>query len=152
MRNFSILFVLLFLCGCGGDGVQVRGTVSFDDGTPLTRGTVRFIGEKTQASGVIKENGTYVLGETKSGGGIKPGQYAVVVTATFGGGREPIINLVDLKFSRPDTSELTCEVTKKMTYAITVTKPPATSPAPVAKPPSAAPKPPPGVVPRIPAR
>jgi len=125
MKNLSILLVLLFLCGCGGDHVQVTGTVKFADGSPLTLGTVKFIGDMTQATGKIKD-GTYVLGELKPGDGIKPGQYKVVVAgASTGGGTSgtPVIYLIDLKFEEAPTSGLTCEVKGRMKYDIKVEPP-----------------------------
>ena len=124
MKKLSILLVLLFLCGCGG-GAAVKGTVKFDDGTPLTQGTVKFIGDATQAIGPIKSDGTYRLGETKAGDGVTPGRYKVVVDATTGGGSDgkPLTHLVDPKFAEASTSDLACEVKGGMTYDITVTKP-----------------------------
>ena len=142
MKNYSYLLLLLFVCGCG-DGVQVKGTVKFDDGQLLTVGFVNFTSETTEAVGAIKANGTYVLGRTKPGDGVTPGHYKVAVvgaminngfvpatavsSAPTGGGppRAPLppTYLIDRKFEHPSTSGLTCEVKGAMTYDIIVTKP-----------------------------
>jgi hypothetical protein len=127
MKNISIIFlILLFLCGCSGGNVSVKGTVKFDDGSPLTRGTIRFIGDKTQANAVIGAHGTYVLGGAKPGDGIASGVYAVTVSARTGGGSDgrPLVYFVDPKFENASTSGLTCEVKgRRMTHDIIVTKP-----------------------------
>jgi len=143
MKNYSILILLLFVCGCGSGGATVKGTVKFDDGTPLTTGYVKFIGNATEASGAIKTDGTYVLGELKAGDGVKPGHYKVVVVGAMiippapasqtspskspARGElppaPPPTYLIDRKFETPATSGLTCEVKGAMTYDITVTKP-----------------------------
>ena len=124
-HNLIFLFLLLaVLCGCS-DRVKVKGTVTYDTGEPVTMGMVKFVGEKTQATGSIQKNGTYVLGEIKPRDGVKPGTYGVTVYSKEGGGsdRSPIKYFVDAKFENPATSGLTCEVKKKTTYDIVVTKP-----------------------------
>ena len=144
MKNYSILILLLFVCGCGNGSATVKGTVKFDDGTPLTVGYVKFIGGTTEASGAIKTDGTYVLGELKAGDGVKPGHYKVVVVGAMIIPPTPVSQtppstsprvspppvsvppptyLIDRKYETPATSGLTCEVKGGMTYNITVTKP-----------------------------
>ena len=128
MKYLSLLSMLFFvaLCGCGG-GAVVKGTVKFDDGTPLTQGGVVFVGTATQAGGTIQSDGSYFLYESKPGDGVTPGSYRVTVTAQTGGGSDgqPIVDLVDPKFSNANTSGLTCDVKGTTTFDITVTKPPA---------------------------
>ena len=127
MKHYLILLALLLpiLSGCS-DRVKVRGTVTFEeDGSPLTIGTVKFVGEKTQATGHVQKNGTYSLGEIKPGDGVVPGTYKVGVYAQTGGGSDyaPLTYHVARKLQDPETSGLTCEVKKGMTFDITVTKP-----------------------------
>jgi len=134
-----LLILLLFACGCGDGSVKVKGTVKFDDGTPLTAGFVKFIGDTTEASGAVQSNGTYTLGA------LQPGHYKVVVIGAWIRNEaaspavspsptsppfaaqappEPTITyLIDHKFEQPSTSGLTCEVKGAMTYDIAVTKP-----------------------------
>ncbi|MDR2756512.1 MAG: carboxypeptidase-like regulatory domain-containing protein [Planctomycetaceae bacterium] len=127
MKNYFILFVFLlpFIFGCGANHLKVKGTVKFDDGTPLTSGGVTFTNLPYQASGVIKSNGSYELYEQKLGDGVRPGTYQVTVSATTGGGSDgiPFVYLVDPKFENPSTSGLTCEVKGNTVFNITVTKP-----------------------------
>ncbi len=122
--SIGLVLVFVFLCGCGG-GATVKGKVTFEDGSPLTQGAVKFVTETTEATGDIKSNGTYTLFENKPGDGITPGKYAVTVTAVTGGGSDgaPVVNLVDSKFANPATSGLSCEVKGSMTYDIKVSKP-----------------------------
>ena len=125
MKDISLFFValLLSLTGCGNP--SVKGTVKFDDGTPLTTGGVCFIAGSNTATGAIKSDGSYVLSESRAGDGVKPGHYKVTVSAQTGGGSdgEPLVHLVDPKFGDPGTSGLTCEVKGSTTYNIAVTKP-----------------------------
>ena len=103
----------------------MKGTVKFDDGTPLSEGCVVFVGDKTQAIGNIKSDGSYTMYETKPGDGVTPGSYRVTVTAQTGGSSdgEPLVDLVDPKFASSGTSGLSCDVNGATTYDITVTKP-----------------------------
>lgn len=124
MKYASLFLVLVFCFGCSG-GTAVKGTVKFDDGSPLTEGMVKFVSDKTQAVGVVKPDGSYVMYENKPGDGVTPGSYVVTVTAQTGGGSDgpPVVNLVDPKFSDPNTSGLSCDVKGATTYDIKVTKP-----------------------------
>ena len=125
MKYVFLFFValLLFLTGCGDP--QVKGTVTFDDGTPLTTGGVMFVDGSYTATGAIKPDGSYVLSSLTLGDGVKSGNYKVTVSAQTGGGIDegPVVNLVDVKFADPATSGLTCDVKGATTYNITVTKP-----------------------------
>jgi hypothetical protein len=124
MKRYYFFFVIIFLiCGCGQP--KVTGTVKFDDGTPLTSGNVMFINSPYQATGTIKSNGSYELFELKPGGGVRPGNYQVTVSAATGGGSDgvPLVQLIDTKFGSPSTSGLTCEVKGSTVFDITVTKP-----------------------------
>lgn len=127
MKNIStFLLMTLFLCGCGGSGnVSVKGTIKFDDGTPLTQGTIMFSNDTTQANAVIGSNGAYALGGAKAGDGIAPGQYGVTIVARTGGGSDgrPLVYFIDPKYENAATSGLTCEVKGRMIHDITVTTP-----------------------------
>jgi hypothetical protein len=125
-RSFALLlFCTCFLLGCGGGKVSVGGKVTFPDGSPLTVGAVIFESGDYQVFGDIDATGTYTLGETTPGSGIKPGEYKVRVMATSGGGSdgEPLVDHIDPKYANATTSELTCTVKGKTVYDISVEKP-----------------------------
>ena len=108
---WSVLFVL-FLSGCGKN-MPLSGKITFDDGTPLTSGTIVFQCDKTLSRGIIQEDGTYVVGTEKSRNGIPKGkEFSVSITGAY----EPLppdagmvvpVPLVDPKYNTPETSGLT---------------------------------------------
>ena len=111
-RIYTFIFVVFLATGCGSGNVGLRGTVTFsDDGSPLTVGTVGFLKDGKIARGTIKKDGTYIVGFEKETDGLPPGQYNVVITgAEIPIGENLREQLIDKKYSNPDTSELTLEV------------------------------------------
>jgi hypothetical protein len=117
----SILLILLPLCGGCGPNVGLGGKVTFsDDGSPLAVGSVVFLKGSLISRGDLQPNGTYVVGSLSDKDGLPPGTYMVYVS-----GAEKIIippgkteddayrePLIDSKFTQPETSGLTLEVTK----------------------------------------
>ena len=86
IRQFIFPFVLLGViafAGCGG-GVQLHGTVTFDDGSPVDTGTVCFVssGSSGMARGDLQSDGTYILSTNKPGDGVLPGTYNVYLINT----------------------------------------------------------------------
>jgi hypothetical protein len=79
----ALALLALGPAGCGASMYPVRGTVTLDDGTPLTRGLVVF--ERTEggppvtARGEVRPDGTYNLSTAKPGDGVPPGRYKVLV-------------------------------------------------------------------------
>lgn len=77
------LLVALAAVGCGERLYTVRGTVTLDDGTPLTRGMVVFErqeGEKAvMARGAVQTDGRYELSTHREGDGVPPGKYRVQI-------------------------------------------------------------------------
>ena len=148
IKRRSIVFLVLFgiaaVCfsGCGG-GSRVTGQVNFDDGTPLTVGEVIFESATIQARGPIDSSGKFVMGMIKEGDGVSKGHYRVYIGGAakptgkqllYYPGGEPIPtdqprtypemrSLIDLKYTTPATSELTCDVKGSMKLDITVSKP-----------------------------
>ena len=139
MRYF-VLFLLsgcvLFVAGCGQP--KVTGTVTYTDGTPLERGTVNFQTATHAAMGAIGENGRYTIGGVKAGDGVPSGTYKVFITGAMGidtsnvqtlqfgqgpGTTAPIIQLIDRRYERPETSGLTCDVKKSTVFNIEVKRP-----------------------------
>jgi hypothetical protein len=84
-RQRSVVVLALLAAGCGGDKHPLRGTVTFDDGTPITRGLVVFErtggGPPITARGEIKPDGSYELSTDKPGDGVPAGTYRVLVNA-----------------------------------------------------------------------
>ena len=118
-QNLLLLCLcVLLLQGCGNQ-VSVKGRVTFPDGKPLTRGEVRFQTPSFVATGDIQPDGTYVLGSRGANDGIPKGTYTVTVSAYEDAGStagmsaedaKPANPLIDLKYSSPTTSQLSCDV------------------------------------------
>jgi hypothetical protein len=84
-RCLAAAAVLFTLTGCGDRLYPVRGTVTLDDGTPVTKGMIiceRYEGgPPVSAQGAIQPDGTYRLGTAKPGDGLPPGKYRVLINA-----------------------------------------------------------------------
>src|SRR5688572_23532437 len=83
-RRLLLIAVLFGLAGCDGSARlhPVRGTVTLEDGTPLTKGMVIFesidaAAVPVTARGEIKSDGTYQLGTHQTGDGAPAGKYRV---------------------------------------------------------------------------
>jgi hypothetical protein len=80
----AALLLVLGVLGCGGRPYPVRGTVTLEDGTPVTAGMVSFETKDAEkpvtARGEIKPDGSYELSTYKAGDGALPGVYRVAVT------------------------------------------------------------------------
>lgn len=122
-------------CGSGGPGTYpVSGRVTFADGSPLTKGVVVFASPSGNARGSLDEEGRYVLGTVTTTDGAAAGSYRIFLAGPIfedskGNATEYSENLeqsealVDVKFSDPTNSGLTCEVTGRTTFDFTVSKP-----------------------------
>jgi hypothetical protein len=82
LRVGVILLILLAVGGCGTPLYPVRGTVTFEDGTPVSSGGM-VIFEKEEgnrivmARGAIQANGSYQLSTYKPEDGAPAGKYRV---------------------------------------------------------------------------
>ena len=152
LAGFSLVCSVIVLAGCGSGGskdtYKVTGTVKFTDGSPLTQGMVVFASPEGTTQGEIQADGSYSLGTYDVSDGAPAGSYKVFlagpIVGSDGGSEaesEPEASdgeevemydegmtesgeaLVHQKFSAPATSELTCEVSGKTTFDITVEKP-----------------------------
>ena len=113
---FVLALAVAVFAGCGG-GVQLRGTVTFDDGTPLEFGTVCFVSGSTMSRGDIGVGGVYHVSTSNPGDGIPPGTYTVylintetteeVPTGRDGEFTDRTVRAVASKFTSPTTSGLT---------------------------------------------
>ena len=74
---------LLLLTGCHqSDIAKVKGTVTYNDGSPVTHGCVTFDSGSEKAFGMLNEKGQYAVGRIKDGDGIPFGVYQVWLTNT----------------------------------------------------------------------
>lgn len=131
MKNITLVLLaftfLAFAVGCGSK-ITVDGFVRFEDGTPLTTGTVYFESATTTARGQLNAEGRYVLESSGTKDGIPLGNYKVYILGATDSGYDANSQwiakaLIDEKFQSAATSGLVCDVTKKMTFDITVTPP-----------------------------
>ncbi|MDR2706653.1 MAG: hypothetical protein LBC02_12810 [Planctomycetaceae bacterium] len=134
---FVIPLMIIVSSGCNGQ-IDVYGTVSFPDGTPVKKGSVFFQNKEVLAQGEIQPNGSYQLGMTKPHDGVLPGEYTVYISGAVDVELPPprenkndpvqdpkVTPLIHQKFMSPQTSGLSCEVVKgmKLPYNITVEYP-----------------------------
>ena len=79
----ALCFPLLFI-GCS-DNVQIRGTVTFTDGTPLTLGSVIFENENAtfSARGNIQPDGSFRMGSISERDGLPRGEYVVYISGAM---------------------------------------------------------------------
>jgi len=127
----TLTFFFACLLGCSNK-VQVSGKVFFEDGSPLTAGTVIFDNGREQAKGAISEDGTYRLSSMANNDGILPGEYGVYITGALGFSGTVTMtpgtvprpdDLIDTKFTSKDTSGLSCTVKGTTVFDIEVTPP-----------------------------
>jgi hypothetical protein len=127
-----IFLFFLMLMGCS-NRVKISGTVTFDDGEPLTRGSVCFRAENgTTYQGYLNKSGYYAPGELRDGDGIPAGTYKVWVAGTDESleiqgkngsvSQFQIIVHVDPQYTSPDTGKLSFEAkrggTKKFDFTV----------------------------------
>jgi hypothetical protein len=112
---FLFLFVCCLIAGCSNGMVAVSGKVTFEDGSPVTRGVVMFNDGLHSATGTIQPDGSYILGALEEAGGIHPGDYAVAVQKNWDdpvdeNGKGPDTFEVAVKFRTGADSGLKCTV------------------------------------------
>ena len=137
--TLSLLSFFIVLAGCGDP--KVTGKVTFPDGSPLTAGQVMFQKENFVASGDVKSDGYYSAGKNKDGDGLPPGTYQVYISGATKFGEmqppakdatigkmptfqvAPTIQLVDMKFTAPESSGLSVTVKGNTKFDFTVEPP-----------------------------
>lgn len=121
-----VMPVMLFcvLAGCSNN-IKFGGKVTYEDGTPLTIGTVVFSTPTYQADGEIQPDGSYRLGSLHPKDGLPPGQYQVFVIGAVEYQGEKEIPLVSGELTSRKMTPLVCEVSKKgpATFDFQVKKP-----------------------------
>lgn len=117
MQHISVALLLsavtcLGFLGCSGNGgatEKVTGTVTFEDGTPVTGGTIIFADTQKNSSsvGYIQDDGSYTLGTFDEADGAPQGNYKVSIIGSSDYGKSSPISS---KFANQDQTPLTAEV------------------------------------------
>jgi hypothetical protein len=80
-----VAIIALLPAGCGDRMYPVRGTVTLEDGTTVSKGMIVVErmegGDPITAQGAIQSDGSYELSTTKPGDGVPPGKYRVLINA-----------------------------------------------------------------------
>lgn len=131
-NNLAILIAGgLLLAGCNSGRYPVTGQILYEDGAPVTAGTIiaeaNIDGKAVGLQGNIQPDGKFMLGGATPGDGALPGQYQVLVTtptitdAEKAQGKKPML---DGKYGRFESSGLTLEVKPgKNQFPIKVARP-----------------------------
>ena len=106
MRTITIFISIALLTLVGCSDPRVSGTVKYQDGTPLTVGTVVLQNDKSQGIGELQKDGSFELYQFKKGDGLKKGVYQGYISgASIVPDREsPTIQLIPEKYSAMETS------------------------------------------------
>lgn len=126
------LFLVAAAVGCNQQMHPVSGHVKFPDGTPLKKGRIVFQGgdPNTGSWGLIRPDGSFVLGTADVDDGVPTGSYQVYIANAV---TDPPPNfagnfisrpLIDPKYMDPETSGLTYETPGLLVWEIVVEKPP----------------------------
>ncbi|MBO0699734.1 MAG: carboxypeptidase regulatory-like domain-containing protein [Zavarzinella sp.] len=122
--------LLLAFAGCGPRMYPVHGTVTLEDGTPVTRGLVIFErvegGPAITARGDIQSDGRYQLSTETPGDGVPAGRYRVSINPldTSDVPDERKVLPFDVKYLNQKTSGLEFEVKPGATeYSIRLSPP-----------------------------
>ena len=119
---FCGLFVVCLCMGCTRNNphfektVPVRGTVSFENGSPLTSGLITFHPKditKGEARGMIGKDGRFELGTYTTTDGAMLGTFTVTVEAMAydqQGNLRPAGVRIPTKYTDTSTSDLTIEI------------------------------------------
>src|SRR5688500_14615144 len=104
------------LAGCGNPYYPVTGTISLNDGSPLTKGLVIFEriddGPPLTARGEVQPDGRFALSTDQPGDGVPVGRYKVVINPldTSDVPDEHKVLPFDIKHLNINTSELEFDV------------------------------------------
>jgi len=142
--SYTILLLIVFFpffIGWYGNNYPLKGKIAYEDGTPLTKGTLNFASETSLSRAKIQSDGSYVVGTLKETDGIPKGKYKIYIT----GAEEPIAaktqtkkdsmgntiesmggtrQLVEIKYMTRNNTPLECEIPMpKNRLDITLEKP-----------------------------
>ena len=115
--TIAVSCLVLGSAGCGAKLYPVRGTITLEDGSPLTKGLVIFErvdgGPPLTARGNVGSDGRYELSTERLGDGVPPGKYKASVNPldTSDVPDEQKVLPFDVKYMNLKTSGLEFEVT-----------------------------------------
>jgi hypothetical protein len=137
MRSFchsaslTVGLICLLNCGCGPSlptTYPTRGTVRFEDGTPVQTGVVELTSHEYQetATGRIQPDGSFVLGTFSESDGACEGTHSAIVLQFIINDGITVHNRdhgppVDLAFGSYETSGLSAEVEPQESNVIELT-------------------------------
>jgi len=132
-RALPLALALATLAGCGHKTYPVTGRVAFKDGRPLAGGMVVFSPVDPEshvgARGYVGADGTFELSSARPGDGSLAGKYRVLIRPPLQGHGEddPLrkVPLIDLKYTRFETSGLEFEVKPGENHLEITVEPPA---------------------------
>jgi len=136
MKYAIYLSILCTVVGCS-QGMQITGTVRFDDGSPITQGSVVFNSSTESFFGTITSAGRYTTGGEKIKQGLPDGAYTVWLSGTETSNNTlddegnvvsyTVTRPVAAVFTSPSTSPLKFEVKKggSKTFDVVVERNPA---------------------------
>ncbi|MDR3198938.1 MAG: hypothetical protein LBU34_13820 [Planctomycetaceae bacterium] len=124
--------VCLTVTGCGN--VAVTGKVVFEDGSPLTVGQIRMVGNNGLAHAKLTEDGTFSIKSVSGKNGIPHGIYKVAIEGAMLPGKllsddeflGPFTSptpLIAAKYDDPETSGIVFDTSKTRNLIIIVEKP-----------------------------
>jgi hypothetical protein len=107
------VIAIVICCGCQNDDrAYVSGVIKGSDGKPIVGATVvaRCAATGKSGSGATNEQGKYELGVEKTGDGIPPGEYTVIVIEDLGDWDHPKRPSFSSAYSDTSTSGLSFSV------------------------------------------
>jgi hypothetical protein len=130
---FIVLNLIFLTIGCSRN-ITVTGKVVFEDGSPLSVGQIRIVGDNGLAIAKLTENGTFSVKSVSGKKGIPPGIYKVAIEGGMLPGKSlsgdeflgPFTDptpLIAPKYSDPETSGIVFDTSKTRDLIITVEKP-----------------------------
>jgi len=127
----AVGLICLLQCGCGPSRPSTyptRGTVRFEDGTPVQTGVVELTSQQYQetATGRIQPDGSFVLGTFSESDGACEGTHSAIVLQFIINDGITIHNrdhgpAVDLAFGSYETSRLSAEIKPQDSNVIELT-------------------------------
>jgi hypothetical protein len=105
-KIITISIMCILLVGCGIKGIPVNGTVTLDDGMPLTKGQVALSTDTKTFTGTIGADGNFSMGQTEDGQGIPAGTYSLTISSSPAYGEQELIDVFSVE---PKTVEVQAE-------------------------------------------